>query len=47
MSGYGPAKWKDNNQLWWTGKPGAKMKLAVNVKNEGDFEFYTTSDKSA
>jgi len=46
MSAYRPAKWKDDNQLWWTGKPGAKLKLAVNVKNEGDFEFYTKLTKA-
>ena len=46
MGGFGPSKWKDDNQLWWTGKLGAKMKLAVNVKNEGDFELYTRLTKA-
>jgi len=46
MSAFGPAKWKDNNQLWWTGKLGAKMKLAINVKNNGEFELLTRLTKA-
>ena len=46
MYSFGPAKWKDNNQLWWTGKLGAKMKLGIRVKNDGEFELYTRLTKA-
>ena len=46
MLAFKPPKWQNNDQLWWTGKLGAKLKLAVNVKNEGEYELLTRLTKA-
>lgn len=47
MSGWGEGKWKDNNQLWWTGaKPGDKLNLAFPVKKTGAYEVAVTLTKA-
>ena len=47
MAGFGAGKWKNNNQLWWTGaKPGDKLDLALPVKKAGTYEVTVTLTKA-
>jgi hypothetical protein len=39
MGGYASGKWKDDNQLWWTGaRPGDKLDIVLEVKEGGEYE---------
>jgi len=36
MASFGDGKWKNNQQLWWTGaEPGAKLEITLPVEKEG------------
>ena len=38
MAGW-PGKWKDDNQLWWTGaKPGDKLDIRLKVDQDGTYD---------
>ena len=37
---YGDKKWKDNQQLWWTGaQPGAKLEIDASVAKSGKYRL--------
>jgi hypothetical protein len=47
LSDRGPGKWKDDNQLWWTGaQPGDKLDVAFPVKKDGSYEVVVTLTKA-
>ncbi len=47
MHGYGPGKWQDDNQLWWTGaEPGDRLPLQLTVKNSGRFDVIVKLTKA-
>ena len=38
MTGFGPGKWRNDSQLWWTGaRPGDKLELSISVKTAGRY----------
>ena len=39
-------KWRNNQQLWWTGKPGKKLKIAIDVDNKGTYRLLTRLTKA-
>jgi hypothetical protein len=40
MAGYPSGKWKDDNQLWWTGaKPGDKLDIRLSVEQAGTYDI--------
>jgi hypothetical protein len=47
MSGFGRGKWKDNEQLWWTGaRPGDTLVLAMPVTAAGKYEVVVNLTKA-
>ncbi|HBG27966.1 MAG: hypothetical protein A2Y10_03000 [Planctomycetes bacterium GWF2_41_51] len=40
-------KWTDNQQLWWIGEPGAKLRIGIDVKKEGNYRILTRLTKAA
>lgn len=47
MAGYGAGKWKDNNQLWWTGaKPGDTLDILLEAKGPGQYELVVKLTKA-
>jgi hypothetical protein len=47
MGHYGEGKWKNDDQLWWTGaQPGAKLDLGWTVEKAGRFEVSVTLTKA-
>jgi hypothetical protein len=46
MGGFSEGKWENNDQLWWVGEQGAKLKLAVTVKKDGDYAILTRLTKA-
>jgi len=47
MANFGADKWKNNNQLWWTGaKPGDKLDLALSVEKAGNYDVVVTLTKA-
>jgi hypothetical protein len=39
-------KWENNDQLWWTGENGAKLRLGIDVKNAGKHKIVTRLTKA-
>jgi len=47
MTHYGAGKWRDNDQLWWTGaKPGNKLVLVVPVEKAGKYRLSAVLTKA-
>ncbi|MBN2580655.1 MAG: DUF2961 domain-containing protein [Pirellulales bacterium] len=47
MDGWKDGKWKDDDQLWWThARPGAKLNLALPVKEEGHYKISVVLTKA-
>ncbi len=47
MSGFGKGKWKNNEQLWWTGaRPKDKLILAMPVTTAGKYEIVVNLTKA-
>jgi hypothetical protein len=47
MGHYSSGKWKNNEQLWWTGaKPGAKLELGIPVAAAGTYEVSVNLTKA-
>ena len=47
MGHFGPGKWKNDEQLWWTGaKPGDKLDLALPVEPAGKYEVSVSLTKA-
>ena len=47
MGHFGAGKWKNDDQLWWTGaKPGAKLELALPVKKAGTYRVAAVLTKA-
>lgn len=47
MAHFGSGKWKNNDQLWWTGaKPGDRLELLVPVKKGGRFRLSAVMTKA-
>jgi hypothetical protein len=47
MNDYGDAKWRNNDQLWWTeAKPGDKLDLVVPVKKTGTYKVSAVLTKA-
>jgi len=47
MRGYGEGKWRDNDQLWWTGaRPKSRLVLLVPVKKTGKYEVKAVMTKA-
>ena len=47
MHGFGPGKWKDDDQLWWTGaKPGDKLVLKLPVEKTRRYEVLVKLTKA-
>jgi hypothetical protein len=39
MAGFGPGKWSNDDQLWWTGAaPGDKLEVVLAVENSGTYD---------
>lgn len=47
MNGFPASSWANDDQLWWTGKPGEKLKLAVKVNKDGEYEIRTRLTKAS
>ena len=46
MGGY-PGKWKNDNQLWWTGaRPGDKLVVEMNVEESGRYDVVVKLTKA-
>lgn len=47
MSSFGAGKWLNDEQLWWTGaRPGAKLELAMPVKESGTYRLAVSMTKA-
>jgi hypothetical protein len=47
MGGYGEGKWRDNDQLWWTGaRPKSRLVLIVPVKKAGKYQVKAVMTKA-
>jgi hypothetical protein len=46
MGSFTPTKWTNDQQLWWTGAPGEKLRIGVSVKNEGEYKILTRLTKA-
>jgi len=47
MRGYGEGKWRDDDQLWWTGvRPKSRLVLAVPVKKTGKYQLKAVMTKA-
>jgi len=47
MAGFPAGKWKNDDQLWWTGaQPGDKLELAVPVKKAGTYQVSVVLTKA-
>jgi len=47
MRGYGDGKWRNNDQLWWTGAgPGDRLELVVPVKKAGTYHVKAVMTKA-
>jgi len=47
LTPFGPRKWRNDEQLWWTGaKPGAKLELAVPLPKPGTYEVSVVLTKA-
>ncbi|OHB55953.1 MAG: hypothetical protein A2Y12_15315 [Planctomycetes bacterium GWF2_42_9] len=46
MGSFKANKWKDDHQLWWIGAPGEKIRIGINVKNQGEYKILTRHTKA-
>ena len=46
MGGFTADKWSNNQQLWWTAEPGAKLDIGINVEKDGDYKILTRLTKA-
>lgn len=47
MGGFGAGKWKNDNQLWWTGaRPGNKLVIQMDVKESGTYDVVVKLTKA-
>jgi len=47
MNSFKADKWKDNDQLWWIGQPGGKLRIGIDIKTDGNYEILTRLTKAA
>ena len=40
-------KWRNNEQLWWTGEPGGTLKVVINIEKNGKYNLFTRLTKAA
>ena len=38
--------WRHDQQVWWTGQPGAKLKIGIDIKNKGAYTLSTRLTKA-
>jgi hypothetical protein len=46
MGSYKADKWRDDEQLWYTGQPGQQVKIGIDIKSEGKYKILTRLTKA-
>ena len=47
MQSFKADKWTNDDQLWWIGQPGGKLRIGINVEKEGNYAILTRLTKAA